>query len=292
MRTEDCREALATLGPPWYPQEITALEGGWSYWTFRADDHIVRFPRSANDALLLEREFALLPIIRDRIGVPTPRYTVRGEWRGRPFGAYPHLPGRSVSAADLAVPAAKLPAALGSALRALHETPLAALTHVDTSPDGWWQRKRAFLDECRARAFPLLPAHVQAVAAREIEHAEQRFRDGAVQPALAHNDLGLVHVLTDGHKLTGIIDWSDAEVTDPVIDFVGIVGAGGSQAVAAVLGGYGMPPGEAFWERLWFLAWVAPLHDILYGLDTGDDDVLHAGIAGVETRMRSSGRLL
>jgi aminoglycoside phosphotransferase (APT) family kinase protein len=40
-------------------------------------------------------------------------------------------------------------------------------------------------------------------------------------PVFSHNDLGIEHVLIDPGTwtVTGIIDWSDAAIVDPAIDF-------------------------------------------------------------------------
>lgn len=289
METSDCRAALAALEPPRRPRRIERIEGGWSFWTFEADGEIARFARTAEDARRLEVEFRLLPALADHLPVAVPGYLVRGEWDGMPFGVYPMLPGRAVRADELLAGGGQLAFELGAVLRALHGVSVeavAATTGESMERGAWWARKMAFFDECRSRALPLLPPGVRSAAESEIGGMATRVADGFVQPALSHNDLGLVHVLTDGARLTGIIDWSDAEITDPAIDFVGVLGAGGLAAVEAVLRGYGEPPGEAFWERLWFLAWVSPLHDILYGLDTGDDAIVRDGVAGVERRMR------
>jgi aminoglycoside phosphotransferase (APT) family kinase protein len=289
-----CRAALLGLESPRRPKQVARIEGGWSFWTFEADGEIVRFPRMSEDARRLEAEFRLLPVLAERLPVAVPSYAARGQWDGAPFGVYPRLPGHEVAADELLADDAKRAAELGRALRALHGVSIDAYTGAlgeDGTADGWWSRKLRFFDDCLERAFPLLPGPVRAAAEREIAMMSVRVEAGMIAPVLAHNDLGLVHVLTDGTRLTGIIDWSDAEMTDPAIDFVGVLGAGGVTAVEAVLRGYGQPPGEAFWERLWFLAWVSPLHDIMYGLDTGQEGILADGVAGVEVRMRSGGVL-
>ena len=294
MDVSECRAALATLEEVRRPERVVRIEGGWSFWTFEADREIVRFPRTAEDARRLKAEFRMLPVVAEILPVPVPGYVARGEWAGSPFGVYPMLPGRPLTVDDLSGGNGALAMELGAALRALHLVSSDRATDApgeDADPSAWWRRKLAFFDDCGDRAFPLLPTRVRLAADREIGTMTQRVADGVIRPALSHNDLGLVHVLTDGTRLTGIIDWSDAEVTDPAIDFVGVFGAGGRAAVEAVLRGYGEPPGEAFWERLQFLAWVAPLHDILYGLDAGDDAIVADGIAGVQARMWAGGVL-
>jgi len=294
VEAEDCRAALAALRPPRRPGRIERIDGGWSFWTFQADSEIARFARTDEDAARLEVELRVLPMLAERLPVAVPDYVVQGEWDGMPFGVYPMLPGRAVAADELLSDGGRLARELGAAIRALHGVPLdevARASGEDTDLGAWWNRKRTFFDECRSRAFPLLAPAVRAAAEREIDLADNHVRDRVARPVFAHNDLGLVHILTDGTRLTGIIDWSDGEITDPAIDFVGVLAAAGMPAVEAVLRGYGEPPGDAFWERVWFLAWVSPLHDILYGLDTGDDAIVAGGVAGVEMRMRAAGVL-
>lgn len=54
---------------------------------------------------------------------------------------------------------------------------------------------------------------------------------------LLHGDLYPRHVFTDGARLTGIIDWGDAAVGDPLFD-LGRLSRAGSQAFDLVLRGY------------------------------------------------------
>lgn len=285
MDVDDCRTALAGLVPPVVAGDLVAIEGGWSFWTFTDRTLVARFPRTEADARSLERELAVLPVLASHLSVPVPRVVATGSYRGAPFAVYDYLPGRPVAAAELAAPGSPFAGELGRTLRALHSVPLEALPISRQAADAWWQRKLLFFDDCRERAFPLLPHDVVEQAEAAIARMGRRVAAREVPAVFAHNDLGLVHVLTDGEDLTGIIDWTDAEVTDPAIDFVGIRAAG-EAPLRAVLEHYGPPPGPAFEERLWFLSWVAPLHDILYGLDTGDSAILAGGISGVSSRIR------
>ncbi|WP_439897592.1 phosphotransferase, partial [Escherichia coli] len=41
--------------------------------------------------------------------------------------------------------------------------------------------------------------------------------------ALVHADFGSNNVLTDGHRITGVIDWSEAMYGDPLYDIANIL---------------------------------------------------------------------
>jgi aminoglycoside phosphotransferase (APT) family kinase protein len=120
---------------------------------------------------------------------------------------------------------------------------------------------------------------------------ERHFATAAGIPeALTHNDPGLVHVLGDDGRITGIIDWTDACVGDPAKDFVGVLARGGWRTVRKLASTYGSMD-SSFEDRLAFYAWLAPFHDILYGLDTGQAEYAKAGVEGVEKRMQLVGLL-
>ena len=130
------------------------------------------------------------------------------------------------------------------------------------------------------RTFNASPAKASLATCRPINAAAR----------LTHNDLGMVHILAEAGRISGIIDWSDACLGDPAKDFVGVLGAGGWPAIRATLATYGpMPPD--FEDRIGFFAWVAPIHDILYGLRTGQPEHVRDGIEGVAARMRLAGVL-
>ena len=88
---------------------------------------------------------------------------------------------------------------------------------------------------------------------------------------MVHNDICPDHLIVDPRsgRLTGIIDFSDAIVGDPVLDMVGLIGLGGYRFIADVLSSYDLELGEDFAASLIWLArtltlwWLAEaaLHD-------------------------------
>ncbi|WP_164860605.1 phosphotransferase [Rhodococcus sp. X156] len=92
--------------------------------------------------------------------------------------------------------------------------------------------------------------------------------DPPEHPVLCHNDLGAEHLLADGGELTGILDWSDAAITDPAIDLSRLLRDFGPRFLDEVLDGYGDLGGDAM-PRIYFYARCAALEDLAHARATG-----------------------
>jgi aminoglycoside phosphotransferase (APT) family kinase protein len=90
--------------------------------------------------------------------------------------------------------------------------------------------------------------------------------------AFCHNDLGAEHLLavSDGTVLSGVIDWSDAAVTDPARDLGLILRDLGPAVAKAVLSMTGATDPHATLVRAAFYARCRLLEDLAYGLRTPD----------------------
>jgi aminoglycoside phosphotransferase (APT) family kinase protein len=103
---------------------------------------------------------------------------------------------------------------------------------------------------------------------------------------LVHCDLGVEHLLVDETGfLTGVIDFEDATLGDPAIDFVGLRLAFGDDVTRDVLARYGGPPDPGFADRLRFYCVMGSVHAILYGLDEESDEIVVDGVEGLCERL-------
>ena len=97
-------------------------------------------------------------------------------------------------------------------------------------------------------------------------------RAGRPQPAqhlvLAHADLGAEHILEDEGHLTGVIDWTDAAVTDPALDFARLYRDFGPAFLHEALAVYGGASPE-FLTRIEFFARCAAVEDLAFGQASG-----------------------
>jgi aminoglycoside phosphotransferase (APT) family kinase protein len=87
----------------------------------------------------------------------------------------------------------------------------------------------------------------------------------------SHNDLGIEHVLVAPATgaITGVIDWSDAALTDPAYDFGLLYRDLGPATLAAALTAYRTGDPAALRERAAFYARCSLLEDLAYGSQTG-----------------------
>jgi len=81
-------------------------------------------------------------------------------------------------------------------------------------------------------AHEVVPA---AVVRRNRAVAEAAFRPYA--PVFTHGDLQLTHVFVDGDEVTGVLDWSEAGLGDPLFDLA-ILTLGHEERLDQVLAGY------------------------------------------------------
>jgi len=163
-------------------------------------------------------------------------------WRQPSVIALGALPGRALGRLGQPSPASPAAwAAAGAAVRTLHDAPLPA-----RAGRGVDSVVRAQLEaECELLvADGMLPA---GLVARNRAVAEAAFRP--YTPAFTHGDLQLSHIFTDGDRVTGVLDWSEAGQGDPMFDLATLT-LGHEDRLADVLAGYG--PADPAAIRAWW----------------------------------------
>jgi aminoglycoside 2''-phosphotransferase len=135
---------------------------------------------------------------------------------------------------------------IGAFLRELQAFPrdrAAALGVPSYTPESWRAFYRGFRAQCDARVGPLLNDDERAAVGRFWSSFLDDDANFRFTPALVHADLGPEHVLVvpDSGRLIGVIDFGDARVGDPAIDFTGLL-----RLQDTLLAGYGQPPDGTF----------------------------------------------
>lgn len=282
MEVAEAREALAIIGLS--PIRVEPVLGGWANFTFELDGSwMVRFPSSEGVAESTGRELRLLPELARSVDFAIPSPVATGMWRGWPFFTYQKLDGRPLRAAD---DSSSIRSRLAEILRQLHSFPLsraANLLGIDNATSAWRRRYEHLWALVESTALPQLPADVAdqvAGAYRTFVNTEFDF-----SPCLVHNDLFSDHVLVDGAgEIAGIIDFEDSCIGDPIIDFVPLVAALGSDVLNELSAGRSLgsdPP-----TRFWFYRWMSGIHNIIYGASEGAEAELRSGIAEVTARLK------
>ena len=276
---------------------VEAITRGWDSLALLVNDHwLLRVARRAEVGASLAREARLLPVVAAAVApVRVPAFTItRLEGPGPAVVGYEALQGAPLAPESLAgaeAGAEVIAREVAGFLTALHSIPTEqaiAAGLENTSADEWRAEYEAFRAWSRAHAAPLLSpdarARLERLWAGYLDWPEH-FR---FQPVLIHRDLGIEHVLLepDG-RLAGVIDWGDAAIGDPAIDFAGFLGGLGEAFARRVIAAWAGPRAageteETLLARAAFYVRLSPLHAIQYGLLIGSEAHVRRGAAGLE----------
>lgn len=204
-------------------------------------------PRRAAVVAALRREIALLPRLAPLLPAPIPVPLFVGEPRAGfpfPYAGYAILPG--AEACDVSLDARErtaLALELARFLSALHAVDLDADLPVDATGRADMQRRvplaREWLERLATaglwRAPPTVGALLDAAASLPASTAA----------TTVHGDLHFRHVLVDGGRLSGVIDWIDLGRADPAVDLQLIWSFLDDAGRAAFLDTYGSVSDEA-----------------------------------------------
>jgi aminoglycoside phosphotransferase (APT) family kinase protein len=239
------------------------LGRGLDHVAYEDGERVFRFAQGDDAAAQVAREAALLDLVARVSPLPVPRPLEVDTARG--CLVYKRLPGVPLLLVDNRGTAAEPVAReLGRLLHALRALDPGDLVETDNEPPPAW------LGEARAH----YASAAQSIPERH-RSAIERFL-GTPPPAPAdmlvfsHNDLGIEHVLVDQDTLaiTGVIDWSDAAITDPAADLGLILRDLGEAALEAALASSGSGGDAELVTRARFLARCSLLEDLAYGIQT------------------------
>ncbi len=241
---------------------------------------VLRVPRRPDVVPRAENEARVLSLVRDRLPVAVPDW-----WIVTPeLIAYPRLPGTTAVTVD---PATREPTwhidPQSPAFRTSFARALAALHGIDPAA------------AAAAGVRVSTPAAVRSAFADDLDRVRRELGIGADQDrrwrawldddtawppftALVHGDLHVGHVLVDADsRATGILDWTEAEVSDPAIDFIFHLMGFGAEGLERLIAEY-----EAAGGRTWpglrhhvgeRLA-AFPVKYALFALTSGQDEHL------------------
>ncbi len=209
-------EALLSQHPDLARLPIKKFARGWDNEVLSlGDELLLRMPRRASAAILLEHELAWLPVIAPMLPLPVPvplRRGVAGDGYPYPWSVVPMLPGAPFGYSPLGDEEAHT---LGRFLRALHipapaDAPCNPLRGVALS-----ERQGRFEQALAALADHVEVGHVRAVFERCLAAP---LWDGP--RVWLHGDLHPFNVLCDGGRLSAVIDFGDLSAGDPATDLM------------------------------------------------------------------------
>ncbi len=243
---------------------------------------ILRSPRRPAVREAAAREHRVLDLVRERLPVAVP------EWRVHTpeLIAYPKLPGTPSAVIDMNAggylwhidPASPPPAfvdSLANALAALHTIDLQVVADAGIPVPGPGDIRRRFAERMdRAASILEVPDVVRKRWGRWLE-------DDSYWPektAFVHGDIHPGHILVDDeHRVSGLLDWTEAEVADPGSDFMLYHATLGPDALRTLIeryraaGGVTRPRMQEHVAELWA---AYPVMIALFTLRTGNEDHL------------------
>lgn len=261
------REAL----PGARPERARWLGSGWGAIAFRvpADDGdwVARVPTGVSWSVEdLEREVRMLPLLEQRpFEVVTPRDARIVRDREGAFLAAVHrmVPGSSSKRRRVVGRAREEHlAAIGRFLATLHTTPHAEARRYGVEERAVWEAvSRPRIEETMALAGPVTRAWLE----EQIRTFEALDRAHA-PVALIHGDLSPDHLLMgeDG-ALTGVIDFAEARLSDPALDFAGVLNRFSWRDLEVVRAHYDAPVDASFMERVRIYIEIVPVYSVTDG---------------------------
>ena len=218
-----------------------------------------RFPRRSGVEKALEVEIALLPTLAAALPVRVPSFEFVS--RDPLFVGYSVIRGEPLVGEDADGVRAFL-----DALHALDPSGLPVDSH------DWLDAYRNQCAEFERLVFPLLDGGERGRAERLFSEVETLV---GFEPALLHADLGPDHLLVRNGRLAGVIDWGDARVGDPALDYAWLLNG--------PFAGWDVDPDLRRRARLYHR--LGPWYEAHYGLFTNQPAHVERGLAGIRERL-------
>ncbi|MFI0464213.1 macrolide 2'-phosphotransferase [Saccharopolyspora sp. 5N102] len=260
-------------------------ETGWDFQVGHAVDAdgarwVLRMPRRPEVSELIAGERRLLEFLRPRLDVTLPQWEVCTS----ELVAYRRLPGSPLGPEDpvtldyqwrMDVPE-ELFGVLGAVIAELHRASAAEVAELGVPVSERTALREEADDHLRRAGSELDVPEPRARRWREWIDDDRYWIGESAGLRLAHADLHPGHLLVDeSGTLTGILDWTDAAVDDPALDFIAPRRAFGEAGLDRLLAAYVDAGGR---PREHFRAHIEQLSSFLFsislgihGIDTGND---------------------
>ncbi len=294
MDIEQYKRTIEKCLPQLKINSVVPVFSGWDNFVLEVnDEYIFRFPKRLALETQLQKEIQLLDELAETLSVPVPRFELfwnqKEEWP-RQFVGYRKIDGTPLRKELTKSPqSSHLAKQLAGFLTELHLFPLqnAALLMITHMTPSQWRHKYVDLyDQVKQRVFPLLEKIEVTETTLLWEDYLANKANFRFNPVLLHGDLSEEHILCDLDRglITGIIDWGDACIGDPALDFTWLLDYG-SSFIREVLGSYKGTIDRTFLQRATFYSRIGSFIEILFGLDTGDETHIRQGLAYLKSEL-------
>lgn len=288
LSADEAKRIIAEAFPEFRQSAIEALDGGYDFWTFELDgDWIFRFPKRETSVGKLDKEIDLLSHLGRRLTLPVPAYRRVPDLRQSPrrFAGYRKLPGvQANGCVDFDRP--RTARQLGGFLGELHGHPMEIALRAGVPQDGdsiklWRGRALAQLQEI-AGAVEIDPGEIRGF----LDRAPECYRG---EPRLAHGDLWAEHILIDSRRgrVCGVIDWGDAVIGDPALDFCCLYASFGEGCLSLAIEAYPLGADTGLASRSRYLAACFAVHNAFLCRKQWRADWMEAAKSALRRALRS-----
>jgi aminoglycoside phosphotransferase (APT) family kinase protein len=242
------------------PRAILEINDGYDFEVAIVDDNwVFRFPRRAGVEEALRLEIVLLPLLAPALPVEVPLFE---HISSDPlFVGYRLIRGEPLVDEDAD--------GVRAFLEALHTVDASRLPVERLD---WVEAYREQCGEFERRVLPRLDKDLRPQAERLFSGAESLVD---FKPALIQGDLGPEHLLVRDGRLVGVIDWGDARVGDPALDYAWLLNG--------PFADWDVDP--ELRRRARFYHRLAPWYEAHYGLFTNRPAHTERGLAGIKARL-------
>jgi len=247
---------------------------GWENLVLEVNrEYIFRFPKYRETEKRLRNEIAFLPTLRRHLSTQVPDYEF--VWKGgrkytRWFGGYRKISGVTVQSLPFRSEWTKpLAVQVASFLKELHSIRFrdARFRGMPRYPaEEWFRTLKQQYRKIRRIVYPVLGTRLRSRSEKFWHNLLSEFRDADFEPTLIHGDLGGENILFDPSsvRLTGIIDWSYMQISDPALEFAHLF-IYKSELGEEVLKQYRMRE-SSFKKRVQWYIDSEPFYDIMWGV--------------------------
>jgi aminoglycoside 2''-phosphotransferase len=246
------------------------------------DEIIFCFPSYTD----LAQEIAILKSLRGHmpLAIPDPVYVHLAAANEFAFYGYPQIPGEITTIEHLeatydSATCDRLASQIGQFLKTLHNHPLEKIGIELSIHDGVVLYTEMY-EKIKHYLFSRMRPDAREQVTRHFENYLNSTAELAYTPALRHGDFGLVNVLFDPKEVafTAVINFGDADLGDPAVDFAGLYGFSNQSATFARRMFAVYPELEAMTHQMHFHRGTFALQEALFGAEHHDDHALAAGL--------------
>lgn len=239
--------------------------------------HVLRLPQGSHGAEGIAREAGLLPALAADLPVPVPQFlfTAPNPLGPGEFCVYPLVPGLSLDEQEWVRRGLLRPdtaRTIAELIERIHAFPVERARSFGIEVTDLRAEFDEVLNDVRAEVLPLLPPDDAAALLRMWRRYLDRDANFDFEPTLIHADLSLDHLLVDGERISGLIDFGDIEISDPDYDLCYLYPEAGRDFVRAIQRGRARDLDPHLEEKLRFWACSDPTLDVLDAIENGRTD--------------------